>query len=427
MRRIHVVVLGLFLAAGAAYAQPAPNQCQPGANCKAVSYTATKNTGSAVLLTGDAGVRFGDGTVQNTAATAFSGTATNYTATAAANAFAYKSNMGAQTCFTSDCAVFAQADGGMSGVSATFGLVHTARVADSANNAAFAFNALSNSGGAISSADLLTVRNNGVVRFTVQNDGSQVFGGNITVSGGYVLGAGAIIVQAGGNSGALLRSTRTAAAGQDEGVIIDNTGATMHSSTKPVSFKNGGTEYAYFLGDTTLTLGANLANQISIKGSATTSPVTITAAGSDTDIDIKLAPKGAGKVTSDKNVQVAGYVTTTSSGSALYAPNGYSESLGVYNHGWMQFDFDAAVADANYNNSTFKYMVRYTSISTPRTVTPPSCSKGVEFVVKCSVDCTTNTVTVTGGDSGSDYVINRNKGAARFWCDGTNWQVIGVY
>jgi hypothetical protein len=41
----------------------------PGFTCTSSSFVATKNTGADYTLTGDAGVRFGDGTIQNTAAT----------------------------------------------------------------------------------------------------------------------------------------------------------------------------------------------------------------------------------------------------------------------------------------------------------------------------------------------------------------------
>lgn len=48
-------------------AQPMPT-CSPGQPCRVLSLSTTKLTGAAVSISGDAGVRFGDGSLQNTAA-----------------------------------------------------------------------------------------------------------------------------------------------------------------------------------------------------------------------------------------------------------------------------------------------------------------------------------------------------------------------
>src|ERR1051325_731071 len=47
--------------------------------------------------------------------------------------------------------------------------------------------------------------------------------------------------------------------------------------------------------------GGLLANKLTLAGSTTTTPVTLTASGSDTDVSILLAPKGAGLTRSTKS------------------------------------------------------------------------------------------------------------------------------
>lgn len=76
-----------------------------------------------------------------------------------------------------------------------------------------------------------------------------------------------------------------------------------------IEFTSGGAGYTFILGASTGT-----ANQIRVYSTATTEPPIIQAGGTDTDIDIRLVPKGSGYVRfggfgASADVPVTGYVT----------------------------------------------------------------------------------------------------------------------
>lgn len=227
----------LFLLAclfcGVASAQQA-NPCGPGQNCKALSYTSTKGTGAAFQASGDAGVRFGDGTLQNTAATAFSGSATSYTATAAADAMAFKANRGAQWCLSSDCTSWWQSDGGVPGVSQTFGIIGRTTVADTSGNSAFVLNGYNQAGSTITAADLFQVRNNGSAKFTVSESGA-VSMSQVTSSGGFFFGSR---VQPAGTATLTLQGTQNDGA-TAVGVGIGNSTTFANAAAKIFRVCNG--------------------------------------------------------------------------------------------------------------------------------------------------------------------------------------------
>lgn len=171
----------LLLVGFAAYAQPSPSTCGGGGTCKASSFSASKTTLNSITLHGDAGILFGDGTIQNTAASGFSGTATSFTATAAANNMAFQSNQGAEWCFDATCNDRIQADGGYTGQNFNAGMYGLSTVKDQSGNYGWVFGTQGPTAGAISNARLFSVRNGNTEAFYVDASGGVNMAGGVSV------------------------------------------------------------------------------------------------------------------------------------------------------------------------------------------------------------------------------------------------------
>lgn len=136
-----------------ATAQPMPT-CSPGQSCKVLSLTATKTTGLGLGLSGDAGVHFGDGTIQNTAATAFSGFAASYVASAGANTMAFAAGDGGMFFYNADGTARAQWDGGFAGLNIVSGVYSQSPFLDTGSNTAFMYQGLTPAGAACATGNV---------------------------------------------------------------------------------------------------------------------------------------------------------------------------------------------------------------------------------------------------------------------------------
>lgn len=79
-------------------------------------------------------------------------------------------------------------------------------------------------------------------------------------------------------------------------------------------------------------LGADEANYLAVVGGSTGNPVTISAAGSDTNIDMRLIPKGTGLVSAPRVMITdgyAGYLSSILSGTRLYINSAQAPTTGT--------------------------------------------------------------------------------------------------
>jgi hypothetical protein len=143
-------------------------------------------------------------------------------------------------------------------------------------------------------------------------------------------------------------------------------------------------------------IAPNARNQMYLyPGASTGNPIRLEAAGGDADVDVKVVPKGAGRVWNTAGVKMN---RTT-------------------------------VADAAYTVLGSDYIIAYTSLTTGRAVTlpaPSSTNSGQIFIVKDEAGSAgTNNLTVSGAsgniDGAASYVISTNYGLARFYSNGSNY------
>lgn len=306
-----------FVCEGISWAQPSPT-CGPGSACKASSFTATKNTGADYTLTGDAGVRFGDGTIQNTAAAGgLSATGSPLQVTYFADGGWLKGNANFQfdpvgkSVNAGVGTNIVLGDGGMFCASVSCGSNFTDNFGQAILNT-----------GSGTNMQLRTETAQRVEVYYALMAGQQLsnrltfngagIGSPVTITAtGAVDSDVSIVLGTKGNGKLLVGGTGGA-------YMFDNGGAgNMQISTAPGATlelqKNTNT------GDLVsatwgLLTGNGRSNQLTVDGSSSTNPVTLTAAGGDTNISINAVTKGTGQFTvNSQGVNTVGYAPKAAS------------------------------------------------------------------------------------------------------------------
>jgi hypothetical protein len=141
----------------------------------------------------------------------------------------------------------------------------------------------------------------------------------------------------------------------------------------------------------TTKFGTNLANQLQIVGSATTTPVILSALGSDTNIDITLTPKGTGRVIATTGIKTRVQPVTVASESIAqsWSSDSYDQiNLTLYNNSTVTLGLDTGTPTDGQ-----KIMFRIKDDGTSRTIaftsTGTNCFKNVGTAINLEAIATT--------------------------------------